>query len=192
MNVKTGIPEKRSAKEKIVQTAHELFYLYGIRATGVDKIIECAQVTKVTFYRHFPSKNALILAYLEYRHSRWIDWFNTTMARHMQAGAGDISALLSTLQDWADAPDFRGCAFLNATSEMGEALPDVIQVTRTHKLAVEQALGVHWNRADPTLLSASVMALDGAIMHMQMGRPANEVLAQLGMVLTALLHEEEA
>lgn len=191
MNVKTGIPEKRSAKEKIVQTAHELFYLYGIRATGVDKIIECAQVTKVTFYRHFPSKNALILAYLEYRHSRWIDWFNTTMARHMQAGAG-ISALLSTLQDWADAPDFRGCAFLNATSEMGEALPDVIQVTRTHKLAVELALGVHWNRADPTLLSASVMALDGAIMHMQMGRPANEVLAQLGMVLTALLHEEEA
>ncbi|UXY12964.1 TetR/AcrR family transcriptional regulator [Kosakonia sp. ML.JS2a] len=192
MNVKTGIPEKRSAKEKIVQTAHELFYLYGIRATGVDKIIECAQVTKVTFYRHFPSKNALILAYLEYRHSRWIDWFNTTMAGHMQAGAGDISALLSTLQDWADAPDFRGCAFLNATSEMGEALPDVIQVTRTHKFAVEQALGVHWNRADPALLSASVMALDGAIMHMQMGRPANEVLAQLGMVLTALLHEETA
>ncbi|AUP76566.1 hypothetical protein CWS02_11565 [Enterobacter sp. EA-1] len=110
----------------------------------------------------------------------------------MQAGAGDISALLSTLQDWADAPDFRGCAFLNATSEMGEALPDVIQVTRTHKLAVEQALGVHWNRADPALLSASVMALDGAIMHMQMGRPANEVLAQLGMVLTALLHEVAA
>ncbi|SCC17415.1 transcriptional regulator, TetR family [Kosakonia oryzendophytica] len=191
MNVKTDIPEKRSAKEKIVQTAHELFYQYGIRATGIDKIIECAQVTKVTFYRHFPSKNALILTYLEYRHTLWMDWFNTTMARYMQAGKGNIRALLATLQSWADAPDFRGCAFLNATSEMGEALPDVVQMTRMHKLSVEQALGVHWNCADPARLAASVMAFDGAIMHMQMGRPANDVLAQLSMVLTTLFHDEE-
>ncbi|HDC4362330.1 TPA: TetR/AcrR family transcriptional regulator, partial [Enterobacter hormaechei] len=60
--------EKISVREKIVLTAHELFYSTGFKATGVDTIIRQAHVTKVTFYRHFPSKNLLILAYLHYRH----------------------------------------------------------------------------------------------------------------------------
>ncbi|KFC96007.1 Uncharacterized HTH-type transcriptional regulator yxaF [Leminorella grimontii] len=186
MNVKTDVSDKRSAKEKIMHTAHELFYLHGIRATGIDKIIEQAQVTKVTFYRHFPSKNALILAYLEYRHALWMDWFNGEMVRHIQAGVGNINALLYTLRDWGGMPDFRGCAFLNATSEIGEMLPDVERLTRDHKLAVQEALGVHWKIADPTLLAASVMALDGATIHMQMGRSTDDVIACLGTALTSL------
>ena len=67
------------AREKILLSAHELFYRHGIRATGIDKIIAQARVTKVTFYRHFPSKNDLILAYLEYRHTRWLNRFSQSI-----------------------------------------------------------------------------------------------------------------
>ncbi|WP_394700542.1 TetR/AcrR family transcriptional regulator [Thiomicrorhabdus sp.] len=66
---------KLPARERILLTAHDLFYREGIRATGIDRLIREAGVTKVTFYRHFPSKNDLILAFLHYRHQRWMDWF---------------------------------------------------------------------------------------------------------------------
>ncbi len=71
------------ARERILATAYRLFYREGIRATGIDKVIaEAGGVTKVTFYRHFPSKDALILAYLELRHQRWMDWFVDSLDRH--------------------------------------------------------------------------------------------------------------
>jgi AcrR family transcriptional regulator len=57
-----------SARDRILRTAHDLFYADGLRATGIDRVIAEAGVTKVTFYRHFPSKNDLILAYLNLRH----------------------------------------------------------------------------------------------------------------------------
>ncbi len=71
-----------SARDRILQTAHDLFYRDGIRATGIDRIIAEAQVTKVTFYRHFPSKNALVGAYLDYRHALWMGWFADALHRH--------------------------------------------------------------------------------------------------------------
>ncbi|MBC8948429.1 hypothetical protein Xets_01100 [Xenorhabdus sp. TS4] len=67
------------ARERILKTAHMLFYRDGIRATGIDRIIKESEVTKVTFYRHFPSKNDLILAFLDYRHELWIQWFKKSL-----------------------------------------------------------------------------------------------------------------
>ena len=66
---------KISVRDKILRTAHALFYSTGFKATGVDTLIKEAKVTKVTFYRHFPSKSLLILAYLHYRHDIWLIWF---------------------------------------------------------------------------------------------------------------------
>ena len=60
-----------SARDRILRTAHDLFYRDGIRATGIDRVIAESGVAKLTFYRHFPSKNDLIRAYLDYRHQRW-------------------------------------------------------------------------------------------------------------------------
>ena len=60
----TNNDQKVSVRDKILLTAHELFYSTGFRATGVDTLIRQAKVTKVTFYRHFPCKSLLILAYL--------------------------------------------------------------------------------------------------------------------------------
>lgn len=172
------------AREKILTTAHALFYLYGIRATGIDKIIEQAGVTKVTFYRHFPSKNQLILAYLDYRHTLWMTWFSDTLQQQSEAGQAPATALVATMRLWWEQPDFRGCAFLNATAEIGDALPEVEQLTREHKAAVAAELAGRWPGHET---AAVVVALDGAIMHAQMGLPVEAVAAQLAQLLNALL-----
>ena len=58
------------ARERILVTAHELFYRDGLRATGIDRLIAESGVAKLTFYRHFPSKDDLIRTFLDYRHQR--------------------------------------------------------------------------------------------------------------------------
>lgn len=186
MNRENSNPRAVSAKEKILTSAHTLFYLHGIRATGIDKIIEHAGVTKVTFYRHFPSKNLLILAYLDYRHILWMDWFSNALKQNEVTTPDPVEALLSTLCLWWTDPEFRGCAFLNATAEMSEVLPEVEQLTRDHKAAVAAELASRWS-LDDSALAAVVMALDGAIMHAQMGYPVDRVAGQLRQMLNALL-----
>ena len=70
-----------SARDRILGTAHDLFYRDGIRATGIDRLIAESGVTKVTFYRHFPSKNDLVRAFLDLRHARWMAWFVDALGR---------------------------------------------------------------------------------------------------------------
>src|ERR1700761_9011750 len=97
MPAQTQVP---AARDRILLTAHDLFYGEGIRATGIDRVIAASGVTKVTFYRHFPSKNDLILAYLDLRHGRWMDWFNGALERHGGAAKGADSgagALVPTM-----------------------------------------------------------------------------------------------
>src|SRR3954466_2513091 len=93
-------------RQRILHTAHDLFYRDGIRATGIDRVIAESGVAKVTFYRQFASKDDLILAFLEYRHERWMTWFTQALARH----GGRTSAIAPALAEWFSGPDYRGCA----------------------------------------------------------------------------------
>ena len=131
MTGKTAPPP--SARERILQTAHDLFYLEGVRATGVDRVIAESGVTKVTLYRHYPSKNDLILAFLDYRHERWMAWFDAALRRH----GDDVAALAPALREWFAHPQFRGCAFINTVAELGPALPAAGERARAHKRAMQ-------------------------------------------------------
>jgi len=108
------------ARDRILQTAHDLFYGEGIRATGINRVIAESGVTKVTFYRHFPSKNDLIREFLEYRHRRWMTWFTDALQRH----GGTLQALTPTLSEWFRNAVYRGCAFINSVGELGGELPE--------------------------------------------------------------------
>ena len=144
-----------SARERILRTAHDLFYAEGLRATGIDRVIAEAGVTKVTFYRHFPSKNDLILTYLNLRHEQWMKWFTEALERHGGASKG-AQALPPVMKEWFRGKalgDFRGCAFLNGVSEMGPTMPAVVEATRQHKRTAE----------------ALATAVDGAIVQAQYG-----------------------
>lgn len=151
------------ARERILLTAHELFYREGIRATGIDRLILEAGVTKVTFYRHFPSKNDLICAFLEHRHRRWMDWFVEALGRH---GSG-VDALSSALAEWFNDPGFRGCAFINSVGELGGVVPEVLEISRRHKKDVVGVVAGHLPPSRRRLQEAHALcvAMDGAIVR---------------------------
>lgn len=171
-------------------TAHDLFYRDGIRATGIDKVIAEAKVTKVTFYRHFPSKNDLIRAFLDYRHQRWIAWFKDALQRHSSHCDG-LLALVPALQEWFDNPIYRGCAFINIAAELGDSLPDTLSICRSHKQDMVAIIAelLPASEARMALANAAAVAVDGAIVRAQMeddqaGKRA--ALNSLSVILTML------
>ena len=173
-----------SARARIVQTAHDLFYQEGIRATGIDRVIAEAGVTKVTFYRHFPSKNDLICEFLAHRHQLWMAWFCEALERH----GGNIDALCPTLAEWFGSDSFRGCAFINSVGELGGALPAVLAIAQSHKndmaAAIAQLLPPSRHRQRDALDLA--MAVDGAIVRAQIDGSADAALASLKRIQKAL------
>jgi AcrR family transcriptional regulator len=166
-----------SARERILHTAHDLFYAEGIRATGIDRVIAEAGVTKVTFYRHFPSKNDLILAYLNLRHEHWMTWFTEALERHGGASKG-AQALPPAMKEWFRGRalgEFRGCAFLNGVSEIGPAIPAVVEATRKHKQQMTDAIKALLPQSNQRERTAQALAIavDGAIVQAQYsGDPA--------------------
>ncbi len=177
------------ARERILLTAHELFYREGIRATGIDRVIAEAGVTKVTFYRHFPSKSDLIRAFLDYRHERWMAWFIDGLQRHGSAsGDGGLAALVSTLREWFSDTNFRGCAFVNSVGELGGTLPEVVEIARRHKhemTAVIAGLLPSSKRRNQDA-QAVALAVDGAIIRAQLDETPDAALKTLRKLLKAL------
>ncbi|MEI2455514.1 TetR/AcrR family transcriptional regulator [Lysobacter firmicutimachus] len=155
------------ARERILRTAHDLFYLEGIRATGIDRVIAESGVTKVTLYRHFPSKNELILAFLKYRHERWMTWFDAALLRH-GAQHADAKALVPALAEWFAHPHYRGCAFINAVAEIGPALPEAVVCARRHKQELAERIAALLPADAPQRelrARALAQAVDGAIVR---------------------------
>lgn len=157
------------ARERILLTAHDLFYREGIRATGIDRVIAESGVAKVTFYRHFPSKNDLVLAFLNYRHARWMNWFKDALQRHGANRGKGIDALVPALGEWFGEAGYRGCAFLNSVGELGGTMPEVVEIARGHKgdmtAEIEKLLPPSRHRAKDA--QAISLAVDGAIVHAQ-------------------------
>jgi len=183
----TSPTDERPPRERILHAAHALFYGQGIRATGVDKIIDAAAVTKVTFYRHYPSKELLVTAYLQYRHERWMRWFRDGLESHLAAGASRLDALAFALRDWFDDVEFRGCAFLNAAAEFGSTHPEMLKTVRDHKADVATCLNEVFATGDETVGRSLTIAMDGAIVHAQMGEPTDRVIGTLRSLARSVL-----
>ena len=168
---------KISVRDKILLTAHDLFYSTGFRATGVDTLIKASNVTKVTFYRHFPSKSLLILAYLNYRHEIWINWFESTLRRHLDQGEIPADAISATLYEWFISPDFHGCAFINASAEAkSEDIENEIKaICRDHKIETKKIIASLTKIADERVVNEIMLLIDGAIIHAQMGMDSETV-----------------
>ena len=108
-------PARRSeARERLLASATELFYSEGINSVGVDRIVAAANTTLATFYRHFPSKQDLVVAYLEAVH-------DSLVARAAEADGAEgrerIGKIGAEVMAEVGHEGFRGCAFLNAASE---------------------------------------------------------------------------
>ena len=112
------------ARERILDTAYELFAHHGVRAVGVDEVIERAGVAKATLYRHFPSKDDLVLAFLERRERRWtLDWVEAEAKRGGSAPEEQLLAIFDAFDGWFRRDDFEACSFINVMLEMGPNHP---------------------------------------------------------------------
>ena len=107
----------KSARERILETASELFFRHGIRAVGIDTIIAQSGVAKMSLYRHFASKDDLVVAYLEWRDQTYWDWWDTVLAQHAGDPRAQLKALIQGIAERISNRSYRGCAFLNTASE---------------------------------------------------------------------------
>lgn len=159
------------ARERIVRTALKLFYQEGIRATGIDRIIADSGVAKMSFYRHFPSKNDLIAECLTVHHQNLIGRFTEAMDRHpLRQGTG-LEALADALEEWFREPGFRGCPFINALAESPQRKSAPNKKVRAYKAELEsfialQAARLGWE--SPQMVASWVMiVLEGTIVRAQ-------------------------
>ena len=175
------------ARERILVTAHELFYRDGLRATGIDRIIAESGVAKLTFYRHFSSKDELIRTFLDYRHERWMAWFVDALGRHGAVSGGGLAPLGDAMAEWFNDPAFRGCAFINAVAEVGGSLAGVVQIAQGHKQDMRQVIAdlLPDSPGRATTAAAAALAVDGAIVRAQMDGSA-PAIAGLRQLLDAL------
>lgn len=106
------------ARERILDAAYELFSRNGIQAVGIDAVISRSGVARQTLYRHFASKEDLVLAFLERREQ---EWTKRWLEREVQRRAGDASsrllAIFDVFDDWFRREDFEGCSFINVMLE---------------------------------------------------------------------------
>lgn len=113
-----GEPTTRpsEARTRLLATATRIFYSEGIHAIGVDRIIAESKVTRATFYRHFPGKEDLVLAYLQEVHRMDRAAVDAAVAAN-PSSAEVLSAIATAIAKNIKSPGFRGCAFLNAAAE---------------------------------------------------------------------------
>ncbi|MEV4732352.1 TetR/AcrR family transcriptional regulator [Saccharopolyspora sp. NPDC049426] len=154
-----------TARDRILNTASGLFYTQGVRAVGVDKVIDEAKVAKATLYAHFRSKNELIEAYLRHQASQAREDLQR-IERDTPPGTDRISAVFDHAAMAADRPGYRGCCFINAAAEGLDSESRASEIVAEHR---ELVLDYFVRNVDaPTLkerteVARVVMALfDGA------------------------------
>src|SRR5919202_5437058 len=126
-------PGRQSARERILDTAYELFSRHGTRAVGVDRIIAECGIAKMTLYRNFPSKDDLILAFLECRDERWTrEWLQAEAQRRGASPAERLLAIFDTFEGWFARDDFEGCSFINVMLEIDDCNDPVREASVRH------------------------------------------------------------
>ncbi|MQA87527.1 MAG: TetR family transcriptional regulator [Streptosporangiales bacterium] len=128
-----------SGRERIRRAAYELFSRSGTRAVGVDGVIARAGVAKMTLYRHFPSKDDLIIDFLARREQLWTrDWLQGEVMRRASTPRERLLAIFDTFSDWFQRQDFEGCSFLTTMLEVTDRQHPVHRATVEHLANIRQ------------------------------------------------------
>lgn len=171
MSLRADAAEKR---QLIVETAYRLFKRDGFHATGIDKIIAEAAVAKMTMYRHFPSKDGLIVEVLDWRAER----FKRQLDRLAEASLSPQESILAIFdwhERWFDSPDFHGCLFQHALAEFGEPKHVVFEAVTRQKRDLQERLqrilaqSIPEDRAKQAAMSL-FMLIEGATLLAQMAQ----------------------
>ncbi|MFB6451274.1 TetR/AcrR family transcriptional regulator [Bradyrhizobium tunisiense] len=131
-------PQKRgvAVRDKILNTADELFYRDGIRAIGVDTIVEKSGVAKTSLYRWFPTKDDLIAAFLQRRDTLFWQQWDKIADKHKEDPTAELLAQLRWISQYVASPEYRGCPFQIAATEF----PDLGHSSRAICIGNKQEL----------------------------------------------------
>jgi AcrR family transcriptional regulator len=176
-------------RERIVAAATELFYAQGLRAVSAEKIIAQVGITKVTFYRHFPTKDDLIVAYLE-RRAKW-ERDGVAQARQAASDALEVFRIIAgAIGAESCGPGFRGCPFINAAAEYADPEHPVRRAVDAHRRWFTQAIQELLDEISvPDSAQAAVqlvMLRDGAMVSGYLGDPS-AVAAALDSAFRAVI-----
>ena len=164
-----------SARDKLIEASSHMFYRDGFHAVGLDRILDEVQVTKTTFYNHFESKDALILAVLQ-KHDRW---WRDEFSRLLRDSGGDdpggqLRAVPDVLSGMFDSERFNGCIFVNVAAEFPVHHDPVHLAAKEHKHLMElilRDLALHAGASDPIALAEQLsMVMEGAYVTSQITR----------------------
>ena len=168
-------PSRASDKRQhVVETAYALFKRAGFHATGIDRIIAEADVAKMTMYRHFPSKDELIVEVLDYRARR----FDRQLDRLAQEGITPeqkIGKIFDWHERWFRSPDFHGCLFAHALAEFGDPRHPVFKAVARQKNGLKRRMQSILEEVMPrgsagSVAAALLMLIEGATLLAQMGQ----------------------
>jgi AcrR family transcriptional regulator len=122
----SGAADTLEPRQRLLESAYELFSRRGVRAVGIDEVIERAAVAKATLYRHFSSKDELVLAFLRRREELWTHgWVEAEARRRGGTPEESLLAIFDLFDEWFRRDDFEGCSFVNVlleTADLGHPL----------------------------------------------------------------------
>lgn len=165
----------QNKKDALLEIAADLFYTQGFHATGIKQIIEAAGIAKGTFYSHYKSKDEIGLAWLRRRHHQWNGMLHEHLAGLKQTPRAQLLGLYSFLEEWMQNCNYRGCAFLNALSELPLADHPMREEIRNHKQDLRELIHdmvkAHFTAKTPAqrrLLADQIfLSFEGAIVESQ-------------------------
>ncbi len=125
-----------NARQRLLAAAADLFYAEGVRAVGIERLLSESGVGRASFYRHFQSKDDLVVAMIRHYGDQWLRW----LEQEVRARGGGPLAVFDALTDRFESPAFRGCAAINTMIEMPDRGSPAHQAAADHKRAVTDYL----------------------------------------------------
>lgn len=166
--------DRPSARQRLLDTARTLFYRQGVNNVGIDLILQESGVAKATLYKHFASKDELILEFMRQGDVRWLSWLREATEAREPDPAKRLLAVFDTLAEWFALPQFRGCLLTNVTTELADPHHGAHALLRAHKERVraylEELAGAAGARTPASLSAALLLLLEGATAQARMAR----------------------
>ena len=160
-------------KDELIEKALLVFYDNGFHASGMDLIANKTGISKTSIYKHFRTKDDLIIAALKRRDDDFRDWFYQRIKELADTPKGQLIAMFDALEEWFETPGYRGCMFIKASSEFQDPKHPIHIASADHKRALEKhliALAEKAGISNPAVLVRQLLLLkEGAIVTAHLG-----------------------
>lgn len=167
-------PTKR---DELVRKALQTFYQNGFNATGMDMLVAESGISKTSMYKHFRTKEDLIIAVLRLRDENFRNWLYRRMEELGSTPRDQLIAMFDALEEWFAEPGYKGCMFIKASSEFQDAHHPIHKLSADHKRMLEDHithLARQANVSEPELLARQLLLLkEGAIVTAHLGHTEN-------------------